>query len=157
VGLRGYQALTHEEVVAIVNTVPDGPHRFRATFHFNDGTRREFRLAGDELYVDAHILKWKSIANLLGLHTEYELDRVSGRYRAIDDERSGQRTIYSLSEESPIDLFGMRRRFPRLAPIVDAEYGSASFIAADQPARYELRVSTTGLLLRPLETSPPRR
>jgi hypothetical protein len=32
--------------------------------------------------------------------------------------------------------------------VVDAEYGSATFIAADRPALFEVRVSTTGLLIR---------
>jgi len=36
-----------------------------------------------------------------------------------------------------------------LAPLVDAEYGSATFVAAGRPAQFEVRVSTTGLLIRP--------
>jgi hypothetical protein len=32
--------------------------------------------------------------------------------------------------------------------LLDAEYGSASFINSDKPAYFEIRVSTTGLLIR---------
>src|SRR6267378_2754935 len=35
-----------------------------------------YPISGDEIYVDARILKWHALANLLGLSTAYELDRV---------------------------------------------------------------------------------
>jgi hypothetical protein len=35
-----------------------------------------------------------------------------------------------------------------LAPLLDVEYGSATFVHADRPALFEIRVSTTGLLIR---------
>jgi len=40
-----------------------------------------YPISGDEIYVDARILKWHALANLLGLSTAYELDRVGGRFR----------------------------------------------------------------------------
>jgi len=52
--------------------------------------------------------------------------------------------------ERPIDLFALRKRYAWLAPMFDAEYGSGTFAAADKAQVLELRVSTTGLLLRPL-------
>ena len=150
IGLRGYRALTHEEVAAIVTTKPLGQQRFQASFEFPDGRKATFELAGDQLFVDAHILKWKSIANHLGLHTEYELDRVSGRYVELRDERMQERTVHSLAPKRSVDFFALRKRFPRLGRFVDTEYGSATFIAADKRATYEVRVSTSGLLIRPL-------
>ena len=98
--------------------------------------------------VDAHILKWKPVANVLGLHTAYELDRMAGRYRDIPQERSASRTIYQLSEERSVDLFGLRRRYEFLSPLLDAEYGSATFVPVSKPVELELRVSTSGLLIR---------
>ena len=151
VGTRGYSALIREETAAWIRTVPDGEQRFVAHFRLPDGRLEAFEIAGDELYVDAHILKWKSVANLLGLHTAYELDRVAGRYSNLDDERHSERTVYSLAPTRSIDLFHLRRASEVLAPLVDAEYGSASFIAARDTALWELRVSTSGLLLRQTE------
>ena len=59
-----------------------------------------------------------------------------------------------LGQDKPMDLFGLRRRYAFLAPLLDAEYGSATFMPVAQPAELELRVSTTGLLMR--ETTPSR-
>lgn len=151
VGMRGYSALTREETAAWIRTVSAGEKEFVAHFRLPDGRVEVFEIAGDELYVDAHILKWKSVANLFGLHTAYELDRVAGRYSELDDERNAERTVYSLAPTRSLDLFYLRRASELLAPLVDAEYGSASFVAARDTALWELRVSTSGLLLRQAE------
>ena len=153
-GIRGYRNLTQEQLAARIHIRPLGAQQFRARFEFPDGRRANFTLAGDELYVDAHILKWKWVANWFGLQTHYELDRVSGRYRDLEDERDRERTVYALAPERRIDLFQLARTQPRMAPILDAEYGSASFVPADRPAAYEVRVSATGLLIRPSSPRP---
>lgn len=148
VGVQGYRALTHEELAAILVVRPEGPQRFRATVRTPEGREASYDIAGDQIYVDARILKWKPIANVLGLNTAYELDRIGGRYRDIAQERSAERTVYALGAERPVDLFGLRERYAFLSPLVDAEYGSASFVPVNGPAELELRVSTTGLLIR---------
>ena len=148
VGIQGYRSLTREDLAALIWVRPVGTQRFAATFRFADGREATYELAGDEIYVDAHILKWQPIANVLGLHTGYELDRVAGRYYAIEQERSAVRTVYSLGRDRPVDLFGLRQRYALLALLLDAEYGSASFVPVTRPAELELRVSTTGLLVR---------
>jgi len=148
VGIRGYRALTQEVVAATIQTDPLGNQHFRATVTLADGTLHMFDLAGDMVYVDAHVLKWRPIANLLGLHTAYELDRIAGRYRALGDEQTRERTVYSVAQKKPVDAFDLARRYWLLRPLVDAEYGSATFINAKEPATFEIRVSTTGLLVR---------
>jgi hypothetical protein len=154
VGTQGYRALTREDLAARLTVRPAGPQRFAVTVRFPDGRQAAFDLAGDEIYVDAHILKWKPLANALGLHTAYELDRVAGRYRAIEQERSAARTVYSLGQAKPVDLFWLRQRHAFLSTLLDAEYGSATFVSVTQPAELELRVSTTGLLMRDASAPP---
>jgi hypothetical protein len=151
VGVRGYRAFTAEQVAATITTEPIGPHHFRATVTLADSSLHMFDLAGDAVYVDAHVLKWRPIGTLLGLQTVYELDRIAGRDQALRDEQTQQRTVYSLARRKPFDAFDLARRYWVLRPLVDAEYGSATFIGATAPGgrTYEVRVSTTGLLVRP--------
>jgi hypothetical protein len=148
--LQGYRALTREDLAAIIQAEPVGPSQFRVTIHLANGQTDSYWLAGDEVYVDAHILKWKPWANLLGLHTAYELDRIAGRYNRIEDERARPRTVYQLTTDRLIDVFALRRSYGWLEPVVDAEYGSAAFFPARDRITIELRVSNTGLLFRPL-------
>jgi hypothetical protein len=149
-GMQGYRALTREEVAARLFVEPRGNQRFAARVAYPDGREATFDLAGDEIYVDAHILKWKPLANLIGVHTAYELGRVAGRYRDIGQERTALRTVYSLGRSRDVDLFDLRNRYSFLSPLVDAEYGSASFVPVTGRAELELRVSTSGLLIRPI-------
>jgi hypothetical protein len=146
-GIQGYRALTFEELAATVQTEPLGRQRFRAIITLPDRRLAMYELAGDAFYMDAHILKWHPLVSVLGLRTAYELDRVAGRYNDVADERSKPHTVYALARPRPVDLFFLARR-RLLGPLVDAEYGSATFIPATQPATYEVRVSTTGLLMR---------
>jgi len=147
VATQGYQAFTQETVAASVQVEPLGEQRFRARLRMPDGREVVHELAGDELYVDAHILKWKPIANFFGLHTAYELDRIAGRYSNVQEEQARLRTVYALGEDKPVDMFNLRKRYVMLAPLLDAEYGSASFVPADGKT-YEVRVTTSGLIIR---------
>jgi hypothetical protein len=147
-GLSGYRALTREELAATVHTAPTGPQSFEARIVLPDGSESRYALAGDQFAIEARILKWHPWANLLGLHTAYELDRVTGRYERIEDEQQRPRTVFALAPDHRVDLFAWRTRLPWLAPVVDAEYGSSTFTRADRIASYEVRVSTTGLLVR---------
>jgi hypothetical protein len=149
VGIQGYRALVREDLAARITVRPIGPQQFSATFQIPGRAETiYYELAGDAVYVDAHILKWKSLANVIGLHTAYELDRVAGRYDDIEQEQSRPRTVHSLVPERRVDLFGLRQRYAFLSPLLDAEYGSGTFVRVTRPAELEVRVSTTGLLIR---------
>src|SRR6266853_1825081 len=77
----------------------------------------------------------------------------AGRDHNVVDERNKPHTAYELARPKPVDLFFMARR-RLLGPLVDAEYGSATFVAATQAKTFEVRVSTTGLLARPVPSGP---
>lgn len=154
IAIQGYQALTREEIAAIVSVEPTGKQHFKAQFSMPDGSEKYFSLAGDQLYVDAHILKWKPLANIFGLHTSYEIDRVAGRYATLSDETTKVRTVHSLSKDKPLNMFDLRQRFGMLNPLLDVEYGSAMFIHANSPEKFRLMVSTTGLLIRKIDEEP---
>lgn len=151
IAIQGYHALTLEELAATVKVEPAGDQKFLARFTLPDGSEKTFSLSGDQLYIDAHILKWKPLANFFGQHTSYQLDRVAGRYAAINDETTKVHTVYSLSKDSSLDMFDIRRKFAFLNPLLDAEYGSATFISTNSPEEFKVMVSTTGLLIRKTE------
>jgi len=152
-GTQGMQALTSEQSAARIKVVPTGVQRYDATVTFADGRVQTYDLAGDDIYIDAHIVKWTPLGNMLGLQTSYRLDRISGRYRTIEQESMARRTIYSIGTPVLVDLVALGKRLP-LADFFDAEYGSATYVPVAGPAELELVVSTSGLLLRPLPASP---
>jgi hypothetical protein len=149
--LHTYNRLTHEQPVAEIVFEARGPQRYRATLaQVPSGEMQMFVLAGDEWQLDARVLKWKGWANLLGLDAQYRLERVSGRYRAIEQERSDERTVYALSENPGVDLWALSVDNPRWLPFVDAVYGSATYLPMADGARYEVAITQSGLIARPM-------
>jgi len=148
-GIQGMRALTHEETAVRIKVAPTGPQRFDATLTFADGHTQTFALAGDDIYIDGHIVKWTPLANMLGLQTAYRLDRISGRYRSLEQENIAPRTIYAIGTPALVDLVALGRALP-LADFFDAEYGSATFVPVNDTGEFELNVSTTGFLMRAL-------
>jgi len=148
--LYTYARLTHEEPVAELSFEARGPQRFLATLTIlpERGVRR-FELAGDDWQLDARVLKWRGWANLLGLDARYRLERVSGRYRDVAQERSAPHSVYALGEESVLDLWSLANQYPDWLPVVDAVYGSATYLPMAAGARYEVSLTQSGLIARP--------
>jgi len=147
-GMQGYRQLSNEQTILQIETFPISNQRFSVLVTWPDGEQKAFHLNGDQLYIDAQILKWKHAANLVGLHTYYELDRIGGRYLQISDEHEKPRSIFSLKTKKPVDIYSLADQHQWLTPLLDTSYGSATFADISEPGIWELRVSTSGLLLR---------
>jgi hypothetical protein len=153
VNLQGYARLTREQPVAELSFDPRGPQRFLLTLTtLPERSTRRFELAGDDWQLDARVLKWRGFANLLGLDARYRLERVSGRYRDIAQERGSPRSVYALGDESALDLWSLAKRYPDWLPFVDAVYGSATYLPMAAGARYEVSLTQSGLIARPQST-----
>ncbi|NWF94013.1 MAG: hypothetical protein HXY46_14015 [Syntrophaceae bacterium] len=148
INLYTYERLAHESTVAEVRFQGIGPQHFWAYLMFKNSAKI-LDLRGDEWQVDARVLKWHRAAVLIGLDTLYRLDRLSGRYRDLYQERTAPRTVYNLSEEPGLDLWMIVRRYARWIPWVDATYGSATYMPMVDGGSYTVSISSTGLLARP--------
>jgi hypothetical protein len=148
--LRSYQRLSYEQPAGELQLTKQGDRLFEAHLSYPDGERASFPLRGDEWQIDARVLKWHAFANLVGFDAAYRLERVSGRYTHIEDERSQPRTVYDLHTAGRIDPWEMVHRYRSWIPWMDALYGSATFLPMADGALYEIKVSQSGLIARPL-------
>jgi len=148
INLYTYDRLTHESKIAEISFREIGRQHFGAIVLFKNNTKI-LDLRGDEWQIDARVLKWRGMAVLIGFDTLYRLDRLSGRYRDITQERTGLRTVHSLREERGLDLWMIGRRYAHWIPWVDAVYGSATYMPMVDGASYTVSISSTGLLARP--------
>ncbi|HYM35313.1 MAG TPA: hypothetical protein VET48_07945 [Steroidobacteraceae bacterium] len=147
--LHTYARLTYEAKIAELIFEARGPQRFQATItRLPSGDRQALMLNGDEWQLDARVLKWRGWANLLGLDAQYRLERLSGRYRNIDQERTAQRSVYGLSDNPGIDLWAWAQQHPNWLPFVDSIYGSATFLPMADGARYSVSLTQSGLIAR---------
>ena len=157
VNLRTYQRLSFEQPAGELQFTRTGPRQFNAVLTYPDGERAIFSLRGDEWQVDARVLKWQAFANLVGFDTAYRLERISGRYARIEDERTLPRTVYDLNPPQRIDPWDLVHRYHSWLPWVDALYGSATFLPMADGALYEIKVSQSGLRGASAQSSRARR
>jgi len=149
-----YSRLTYEAPIADLIFKSTGPQHYQATLiHAPSGEMQVFAVNGDEWQLDARVLKWRGWATVLGLDAQFRLERLSGRYLDIEQERSAPRTLYRLSDNPGIDLWTWSIAHPQWVPFVDAVYGSATFLPMADGARYRVTMSQTGLLARPMNTT----
>ena len=148
--LRTYQRLAYEQAAGELQLKRVSDRQFDALLTYPDGERANFALSGDEWQVDARVLKWHAFANMLGFDTAYRLERISGRYARVEDERSQARSVYALNPPQRIDPWALVHSYHAWVPWIDAHYGSATFLPMADGALYEIKVSQSGLVARPL-------
>jgi hypothetical protein len=148
--LRTYQRLTEEAPAGEIQFAKLGAHQYNGVLTYPNGEVAYFPLSGDEWQIDARMLKWTAAANLVGFDTAFRLERVSGRYANIDEERSQPRTVYELHPPGEIDLWALVHDYHRWLPWFDALYGSATYLPMADGALYDIKASPSGLLARPL-------
>jgi hypothetical protein len=148
--LHTYARLTYEQPVAELAFEQTGEQRYRATLVKQpSGEIWKLDLSGDDWQLDARVLKWRGWANLLGFDALYRLERISGRYRDVAQERSAPRTVHDLADTRGIDLWELSQTHPGWLPFVDAIYGSATYLPMAEGARYEVTLGQAGLIARP--------
>jgi len=148
--LLTYHRLTHEEPALKAEFKRAGEERYAALLTYPSGETQQLALSGDEWQVDARVIKWRPLANLVGFDTAYRLERISGRYTDIARERDRERTVYALNPPDNVDAWSLLRTWKRYLPWADALYGSAVYVPMSDGARYEVLVSQSGLVARPL-------
>jgi len=146
----GYGRLVDEQLVSKIEFSRSAPGEYVARLMVAGKPDRLLQLRGDEWQMDARVVIWKPPVTLLGLDPIYQLDRLSGRYSDIDDEKLEQRTVYALNEELTLDVWRVAHRFPRLLPGVDAYYGTATYVPMADGARFEVTLSRDALIARPV-------
>ena len=148
--LRTYQRLTSEQPAAELQFTRTAEREFNAVLTYPGGERANFALRGDEWQIDARVLKWHAFANMVGFDTAYRLERIGGRYTRVEDERTQLRTVFSLNPPQRIDPWDLVHRYHSWIPWIDARYGSATYLPMADGALFEVKVSQSGLVARPL-------
>ncbi len=149
--LYTYSRIIHEQDVAEIIFAEISPQYYSATLYSgNERRNAKYIIKGDEWQLEARIIKWKSPVYLAGLDPLYRLERISGRYSNIQEEKTGIRTVYSLTENQGLDIWSIMKKYPSWIPWIDAYYGSATYLPMSDKARFKITLSQTGLLARPV-------
>lgn len=152
--LLGYRRLAAEALVARLEMHALGAQRYAVTIALPDAAQYQVELAGDDWQLDARVIKWDPRAVVLGAPPLYRLDRISGRYHDIAQEGATGKSVVALSSSPSIDLWAIKRRFPRWLPWVDADYGSAAYLPFVDGGRFTVTLAAAGgLVARPSDAA----
>lgn len=160
--VQTYSRLTYERPVATIETRQLGPQYFEATVirtangEDMPAAANLYPLHGDEWRIEAQVLKWKPWANVLGLDSQYRLDRLSGRYQSIQQEINAERSVHPLTAPAAdnglpwrISTWDTARKYRKYVHAVDTLYGGAAYMPMADGARYEVWITQSGLVARP--------
>lgn len=147
--IHTYQRLTHEELAATLEFSSSAAGTHALKLSFPDGLEREFLLNGDQWQLDARIIKWQGFANVMGFDSLYRLERISGRYQDIEQEKSAVRSVHALSEDPGLSVWKLAERHQRWLPWIDTQYGSAAYAPITDGARYRAFITQSGVIARP--------
>lgn len=151
--LRTYFALTAEQPIATIQFAKLGPQHFHAHLTDAAGHVTDVDLHGDQWDLDARVIAWKGYASVLGFKTLYRLDRLSGRYANIGQELHEAHDAVALGGSTGLDTWALLHRHPGWMPWMDASYGSGVFVPMAEGAKYEVLLSRTGLMARPVNVA----
>ena len=99
----------------------------------------------------ARVLKWTDSLAQLGFKPGYRLDRLSGRYVSLEDEQNRPRSVVALRTDKPIlDVWFWLHNVNRYFSLIDATYGSATYLPMSDGALFSVSVGASGLVARPL-------
>ena len=150
INIASYQRLANERHIATVSFYQISPQLFTATLHLpEENITQQLDLKGDDWQLDAKVLKWRGYANIIGLDAIYKLNRLSGRYQDIQQQKTEALTVYPLNQEPGLNIWHVIEQYPLLLPFVDAFYGNAVFLPMKNQAEYHIFITQSGLIARP--------
>ena len=148
--LYTYQRLTSEQTVATLTFWEAGPQKYLVVVNTSQyEPEQSYVLFGDEWQVDARILKWSSTAILAGLDSRYRLERLSGRYRDLQQEREAQRSVFDLSDEPGLSVWQVITKLNCCSNWIDTYYGNSTYLPMEDQAQFDVIMTQSGIIARP--------
>ena len=152
--LLDYKRFLHDKPILTISFDLVDEQLYQATvLNIEQGDEMRFEIHGEQWQVDARVIRWRGILAALGVDPAYQLGRISGRYYSLEDERRKPRSVHALYEEGMgVNMFQWIQENGQLFPLIDASYGSATYLPMDSGAIYEVALSRSGLVAKPLNS-----
>lgn len=146
--LTSYHSLAGMQTVATISTQREADQIWQVTLNSDDGVSTVRTLQGDQWQIYVRIIRFSGPLRWLDIASGYRLDRLSGRYTSLEQERSSPRTTVTLSEAIWPDLWQWDREVN--LPFVEAVDGNATFMPMRDGAVFDVKLSSSGLVSVPI-------
>jgi len=152
IDLLTYRQILNDQAIASLtfSKIDEQEYKVEVSFVFEERVE-EFTLKGDQWQMDARIIRLNGLLAVMGAKPGYRLDRLSGRYYSLEDERRKKRSIYTLAQStSYTDFWSFLYKNDAKVPWVEAVYGSATFLPMADKAIFQVSLSNSGLTAVPI-------
>jgi hypothetical protein len=144
-----FHALTGETLIAELRFDPKSDREYVAHLRTGDlCTELVLPVFGDQWRIDAEFLKWKYWALLLGLDSQYRLDRFEGRYRSAAEQNAAPKLAHDLGSGTALDIVSVSEALGAWNFLIDASYGSSTYQDIDPENVYSVYRTQTGIITR---------
>ncbi len=113
----------------------------------SNGQAEEYRLWGDQWQLDVRLIRLQGLFN--NDLPSYKLDRLSGRYLSLEEEKNSQRSVYGFVDGALVDTWPWMLEQQWLS-MIQAKSGSATFMPMADGAIYQVKLFQTGLMALPV-------
>ena len=144
-----YQPLGHGTSLVSLTFKADGHQRYQV--EVQEGQYSRFvTLEGDLWQLDLRALHWKGLAALIGLEPGYRLERLSGRYLAVEQQDQARRPSVQLGHSrTGVDLWAWLHRCQCAPLMLETQLRRVSYLPIADGAVYTVEMAPTGLLAQP--------
>ncbi len=111
------------------------------------GASNVYKLWGDQWQLDVRLIHMQGL--LSSKLPSYKLDRLSGRYLSLEQEKNSQRSAYGFVKNNYIDTWPWLVNQKWLS-MIQVKNGSAAFMPMSDGAIYEVKLSHKGLMAVPI-------
>lgn len=145
--LWSYRQLQRQHPIATVSIFEVDPQHYDLTLVDDQGNEQRFAVHGDQWQLDVRLLHWRGPIAALAEAPLYRLERLSGRYLTLEQERSAERSVFILDQSRWVDIWQALRHLPLW---LQPEFGSAVYMPMANGAVYAVEAGGRGLTVKPV-------
>lgn len=151
--LSRFEAIERGKQVATLEFREVAEQQFEAQIQIG-GTTRVLTLYGDMWELDAQVIRWSGLAAALGLTDGYRLNRLTGRFVALEQQEGSIAVQPVPLNDAPAwrDVWGWIDRLAH-PPLVYSDAFVVRFVPLVDEARFALEVGPTGFSPIPLNVA----
>lgn len=148
-----YQPLAQGTPLASLSFQADGQQRYQVKVE--EGRQIRFvTLEGDLWQLDLRAFRWKGLATFIGLKPGYRLEKLSGRYLAVEQQDETRHPQVELGHSrAGVDFWAWLQRCQCASRIIEAQPRRVSYLPIADGATYTLEIGPIGLLAKPVNAA----
>lgn len=145
--ILSYQSSAVGKVIANVSIYQLGDQSFDVTVTDAQGNEHRSMVRGDQWQLDVRLLRWHGPVMGFPQNILYRLERMSGRYLRLEQERTQERTTSDIKHSRWIDVWQTLHAFPSW---LTAEQGRAQYMPLVNGAVFAIHADVQGVATHPV-------